>query len=151
MALQITEENYDEVLGSDKPILLDFWAEWCGPCKLIGPIIDEISEDFSDTAVVGKINVDEAGNLSSKHGIRNITEFFRAFFREFLLLMLLVPYLRFISILLILIYSFYYTKNVYSSESNNPRIFILPFINISLLFISFFYSIKGFATGKQKL
>jgi len=91
------------------------------------------------------------GALYRKHGIRNITEFFRAFFREFLLLMLLVPYLRFISILLILIYSFYYTKNVYSSESNNPRIFILPFINISLLFISFFYSIKGFATGKQKL
>ena len=49
MALQITQENYDEVLSSDKPILLDFWAEWCGPCKLIGPIIDEVSEDFSDT------------------------------------------------------------------------------------------------------
>ena len=59
MALQITQENYDEVLSSDKPILLDFWAEWCGPCKLIGPIIDEVSEDFSDTAIVGKINVDE--------------------------------------------------------------------------------------------
>ena len=72
MALQITEENYDEVLSSDKPILLDFWAEWCGPCKLIGPIIDELSEDFSETAIVGKINVDEAGSLSSKHGIRNI-------------------------------------------------------------------------------
>ncbi len=72
MALQITEENYDEVLSSDKPILLDFWAEWCGPCKLIGPIIDELSEDFSETAIVGKINVDEAGSLSSKYGIRNI-------------------------------------------------------------------------------
>ena len=72
MALQITEENYDEVLRSDKPILLDFWAEWCGPCKLIGPIIDELSEDFSKTAIVGKINVDEAGALSSKYWIRNI-------------------------------------------------------------------------------
>ena len=72
MALQITEENYDEVLSSDKPILLDFWAEWCGPCKMIGPIIDELSEDFSETAIVGKINVDEAGSLSSKYGIRNI-------------------------------------------------------------------------------
>ena len=72
MALQITQENYDEVLSSNKPILLDFWAEWCGPCKLIGPIIDEVSEDFSDTAIVGKINVDESVELSSKYGIRNI-------------------------------------------------------------------------------
>ena len=70
MALQITQENYDEVLSSDKPILLDFWAEWCGPCKLIGPIIDEVSEDFSDTAIVGKINVDDSAELSSKYGIR---------------------------------------------------------------------------------
>ena len=72
MALQITQENYDEVLSSDKPILLDFWAEWCGPCKLIGPIIDEVSEDFSDTAIVGKVNVDVSAELSSKYGIRNI-------------------------------------------------------------------------------
>ena len=97
------------------------------------------------------LNFREKRAVILKHGIRNITEFFRAFFREFLLLMLLVPYLRFISIFLILIYSFYYTKNVYISEYNNPRIFLLPFINLSLLFISFFYSIKGFATGKQKL
>ena len=72
MALQITQENYDEVLSSNKPILLDFWAEWCGPCKLIGPIIDEVSEDFSDKAIVGKINVDDSAELSSKYGIRNI-------------------------------------------------------------------------------
>ena len=91
------------------------------------------------------------GALYRKHGITKITEFFRAFFREFLLLMLIVPYLRFISILLIMLYSFYYTKNVYISEYNNPRIFLLPFINLSLLFISFYYSIKGFVTGKQKL
>jgi len=91
------------------------------------------------------------GALYRKHGITNITELFRSFFRESLLLMLLVPYLRFISILLIMLYSFYYTKNVYISEYNNPRIFLLPFINLSLLFISFFYSVKGFVTGKQKL
>ena len=72
MALKITQENYDEVLSSNKPILLDFWAEWCGPCKLIGPIIDEVSEDFSDKAIVGKINVDDSAELSSKYGIRNI-------------------------------------------------------------------------------
>ena len=91
------------------------------------------------------------GALYRKHGITNIIELFRAFFRESLLLMLLVPYLRYISILLILLYSFYYTKNVYIAEYNNPRIFLLPFINLSLLFVSFFYSVKGFATGKQNL
>ena len=91
------------------------------------------------------------GALYRKHGTRNLIELFRAFFRESLLLMLLVPYLRYISILLILLYSFYYTKNVYIAEYNNPRIFLLPFINLSLLFVSFFYSVKGFATGKQNL
>ena len=91
------------------------------------------------------------GALYRKHGIANITELFRAFFRECLLLMLLVPYLNFFSILLISLYSFYYTKNVYLSEYNNPRIFLLPFINVSLIFVSFFYSVKGFVTGKQYL
>jgi len=79
------------------------------------------------------------GALYRKYGITNMTELFRAFFRESLVLMLLVPYLRFISIILMLLYSFYYTKNVYISEYNNPRIFLLPFINLSLLFISFLY------------
>jgi len=91
------------------------------------------------------------GAIYRKYGITNITELLRAFFRESLLLMLLIPYLRFISMFLILIYSFYYTKNVYITEYKNPRIFILPFINLTLLFISLFYSFKGFATGKQKL
>ena len=91
------------------------------------------------------------GALYRKHGIANITELFRAFFRECLLLMLLVPYLKYFSILLIFLYSFYYTKNVYLSEYNNPRVFLLPFINVSLIFVSFFYSVKGFVTGKQYL
>ena len=91
------------------------------------------------------------GALYRKHGITSIMEFFRAFFRECLLLMLLVPYLRYFSVLLIFLYSFYYTKNVYITEYNNPRILLLPFINISLIFISFFYSLKGFVTGKQYL
>ena len=69
----ITDENFEtEVLKASKLTLVDFWAEWCGPCKLIGPIIDELSEDFAETAIIGKINVDEAGSLSSKYGIRNI-------------------------------------------------------------------------------
>ena len=91
------------------------------------------------------------GALYRKHGITSIMELFRAFFREYLLLMLLAPYLRYISIFLIFIYSFYYTKNVYLDEYKNPKIFLLPFINISLIFVSFFYSVKGFVTGKQYL
>ena len=73
MALQVTEENYDEIVSnSNQPVLLDFWAEWCGPCKMIGPVIDELSEEFKGKAIVAKVNVDESGSLSSKYGIRNI-------------------------------------------------------------------------------
>ena len=73
MALNITEENFDELaLNSDKPVLLDFWAEWCGPCRMISPIIDEMYTEFEGKAVIGKVNVDEAASISSKYGIRNI-------------------------------------------------------------------------------
>ena len=73
MALNITEENFDElVLNSEKPVLLDFWAEWCGPCRMISPIIDELYTEFEGKAVIGKVNVDEAASISSKYGIRNI-------------------------------------------------------------------------------
>jgi len=73
MALQVTEENYEEIVSnSNQPVLLDFWAEWCGPCKMIAPVIDELSEEFKGKAIVAKVNVDESGSLSSKYGIRNI-------------------------------------------------------------------------------
>lgn len=73
MALEFTEKNFDElVVNSDKPVLVDFWAEWCGPCRIIGPTVEELAKDFEGKAVVGKLNVDENISVASKYGIRNI-------------------------------------------------------------------------------
>ena len=72
MALEITEENFEEVTKTDKPVLIDFWAEWCGPCRLVGPHVEALSEEYKDKAVVGKVNVDKYGALAARFGIRNI-------------------------------------------------------------------------------
>ncbi|MBH1959321.1 MULTISPECIES: thioredoxin [Chryseobacterium group] len=73
MALEITDQSFQEmVLNSDKPVLVDFWAVWCGPCRMLGPIVEEIAEDFEGKAVVGKVDVDNNQQVSVDYGIRNI-------------------------------------------------------------------------------
>jgi thioredoxin 1 len=73
MALEITDANFEElVLKSEKPVLLDFWAEWCGPCIMVGPVVEEIAKEYAGKAVVGKVNVDNNPGISTKFGIRNI-------------------------------------------------------------------------------
>jgi len=73
MALEVNDNNFDEVvLKSDKPVVVDFWAEWCGPCRMIAPIMEEISKEYSDKAVVVKCDVDSSPSVTAKFGIRNI-------------------------------------------------------------------------------
>ena len=69
----ITDENFEsEVIKSDKPTVVDFWAEWCGPCKQIGPVLEEISEEMKETVVIAKHNIDQEPNTPTKYGIRGI-------------------------------------------------------------------------------
>ncbi len=73
MAFEFTDANFQEsAIDSDKLVVVDFWAEWCGPCKLVSPIIDELSTEYEGKAVIGKVNVDDNGDLSTKYGVRSI-------------------------------------------------------------------------------
>ena len=73
MALEITDATFEEVvLKSDKPVMVDFWAAWCGPCRMVGPVIEEISTEYDGKAVVGKLDVDANQEFAAKYGVRNI-------------------------------------------------------------------------------
>ncbi len=73
MALEITDATFEDVvLKSDKPVLVDFWAAWCGPCRMVGPIVDELSNEYDGQAVVGKVDVDANQQFAAKYGVRNI-------------------------------------------------------------------------------
>lgn len=73
MALEITDANFDaEVINSDKPVLIDFWAVWCGPCKLIAPTVEEVAKEYDGKFKVGKMDIDNNPNVAMKYGIRSI-------------------------------------------------------------------------------
>ena len=73
MALEITDANFEElVMNSDKPVMLDFWAVWCGPCRMIAPIVEEMATEYDGKAVIGKVDVDNNQEIAMKYGIRNI-------------------------------------------------------------------------------
>jgi len=73
MEFEVNDSNFDEVvIKSDKPVVVDFWAEWCGPCRMIAPMIEEISKEFEGKAIVAKCDVDNSPGVASRFGIRNI-------------------------------------------------------------------------------
>lgn len=72
MSLSISESNFNDLITSEKPLVIDFWATWCGPCKKIGPIIESLSEEYKERAIIGKCDVEENDSLALKFNVRNI-------------------------------------------------------------------------------
>ncbi|MBR0274530.1 MAG: thioredoxin [Bacteroidaceae bacterium] len=72
MALAITDSSFDQLLAQGKPMVVDFWATWCGPCRKVGPYIEELAEQYGNQAIIGKVDVDENDELAMRFGVRNI-------------------------------------------------------------------------------
>ena len=74
--MEINDQNYAEIMAQGKPVVLDFWATWCGPCKAIAPFVEELAEEYKDKVIIGKVNVEESEDLTDKYGVRNIPSLF---------------------------------------------------------------------------
>lgn len=72
MALEVTDANFEELVNAGKPMVLDFWAEWCGPCRMVSPIIDELATEYEGKVTIGKMDVDNNNDVVAQFGIRNI-------------------------------------------------------------------------------
>ncbi len=72
MALEITDGNIKEIINSGKPVVIDFWAEWCGPCRMVGPVVEELAKEYDGKVIIGKMDVDENVETPNEYGIRNI-------------------------------------------------------------------------------
>jgi thioredoxin 1 len=72
MEVEITDSNWEALVAGDKPVVMDFWAEWCGPCRMISPIIEEVAKEYEEKVVVGKVNIDDNAKITVNFGIRNV-------------------------------------------------------------------------------
>jgi thioredoxin 1 len=72
MATEITDKNWESIIAGDKPVMVDFWAEWCGPCRMISPIVEEVAQEYEGKAIVGKVNIDDNPKIAVNFGIKSI-------------------------------------------------------------------------------